>query len=262
MRLKLTLEMTSRHNMLPVNYQYYISAWVYKVLASADAKFATFLHNEGYGQSTSHSFKLFSFDKLKFSHFTLWKEQQVFEIQGPLYLYIGFHLEDTAQHFMKGLFLNQADYLGDKFHQIDFEVTKVDQLSQPDFQETSHYRLQTPWVVAYKSDRDKYAQFLSPKDPSFVPLAIKHIVGKYNETLSSPQDRIELNEVQLEVIPSTHDKKQGYLIKPHSPDETRVIGYLCDCVVKAPRPIHELIWNAGICEKSSMGFGWVQYLNK
>jgi CRISPR-associated endoribonuclease Cas6 len=31
-----------------MDYQYYISAWIYKVLGKADAGFAGFLHSEGY----------------------------------------------------------------------------------------------------------------------------------------------------------------------------------------------------------------------
>lgn len=36
--------------MLPMDYQYYISALIYKVLQYADRDFAHFLHEKGYGQ--------------------------------------------------------------------------------------------------------------------------------------------------------------------------------------------------------------------
>lgn len=41
--------------LLPINYQYPLSAAIYSVLKSADADYAAFLHNSGYGKG----FKLF-----------------------------------------------------------------------------------------------------------------------------------------------------------------------------------------------------------
>ncbi len=34
--------------MLPMDYQYYLSAWIYKILEKADREFARFLHSDGY----------------------------------------------------------------------------------------------------------------------------------------------------------------------------------------------------------------------
>jgi REP element-mobilizing transposase RayT len=42
--------------------------------------------------------------------------------------------------------------LGDKFNGIDFKVSKVEALPEPEFSETMQYRLQTPWVVSYILD--------------------------------------------------------------------------------------------------------------
>lgn len=50
MRFRLTLNRTTKQRMLPMDYQYYISAWIYKVLRYADKDFAHFLHEKGYGQ--------------------------------------------------------------------------------------------------------------------------------------------------------------------------------------------------------------------
>jgi CRISPR-associated endoribonuclease Cas6 len=47
-------------------------------------------------------------------------------------------------------------------------------------------------------------------------------------------------------------------VKPGTRDETRVVGNLFDFKLHAPVEIHRMIWNAGVSEKSSSGFGWVE----
>ena len=48
MRLKIKFELSGKKQVLPLNYQYPISAWIYRVLSKADEEFTNVLHNEGY----------------------------------------------------------------------------------------------------------------------------------------------------------------------------------------------------------------------
>ncbi len=165
MRFQLTLNRTTKQRMLPMDYQYYISAWIYKVLNQADKDFAQFLHENGYGgQGESKLYKLFCFSRLNFGKPKLWKEKKLFEITAhEIILQISFDVNEAATNFIKGLFMSQEFYLGDKFNGIDFKVSKVEALPEPEFTETMKYHLQTPWVVSYKPEEDKYPQYLSPE---------------------------------------------------------------------------------------------------
>ncbi|MGI8636923.1 MAG: hypothetical protein ACR2KZ_16135, partial [Segetibacter sp.] len=64
MRLKLTLQTLQRPALLPFNYQYPLSSAIYKIIQSADAVFAAFLHDKGYGEGNKN-FKLFTFSDIK-----------------------------------------------------------------------------------------------------------------------------------------------------------------------------------------------------
>jgi CRISPR-associated endoribonuclease Cas6 len=244
--------------MLPMDYQYYISAWIYKVLKQADVDFATFLHEQGYGQSETKLYKLFCFSRLEFGRPKLWKEKKLFEISAhEITLQISFDVNDIAANFIKGLFMSQAFYLGDKFNGIDFKVVGVEALPEPDFSETMHYTTITPWVVSWQDDNNKHPQYLSPDDEQFVTLAIKHIAEKYRNTRNSEEDLTD----KIAIPKITFFKRSGYLIKPETKEETRIVGNLCDFMLTAPVEIHKMIWNAGLCEKSSNGFGWVENNN-
>ena len=72
MELKITFSNPGNNTVIPIDYQYYLSSWMYKIINDGDAEYATFLHDTGYKvQSTtsnddkafesSRVFKLFNF---------------------------------------------------------------------------------------------------------------------------------------------------------------------------------------------------------
>lgn len=255
MRFEITLNRTTKQRMLPMDYQYYISAWIYKVLKHADSDFANFLHEKGYGQSETKLYKLFCFSRLNFGKPKLWKEKKLFEIEThDIRLQISFDVNEAATNFIKGLFMKQEFFLGDKFNGIDFSVSKVEALPEPAFVETMAYKLQTPWVVSFKTEADKHPQYLSPDDDRFESLAIKHIVEKYNNV--HHPDTKSIDDIRFKV--TSNFKRSGFIIKPGTPQQSRVIGNLFDFELTAPIEIHKMVWNAGVSEKSSSGFGWVE----
>ena len=259
MRFELTLNRATKQRMLPMDYQYYISAWIYKVLKQADRDFAHFLHEKGYGQGETKLYKLFCFSRLEFGRPRLWKEKKLFEITAHnIYLKISFDVQEAASNFIKGLFMNQEFYLGDKFNGIDFKVMGIDALPEPVFNETTRYRLQTPWVVSIKTEADKHPQYLSPGDEKFETLSVKHLVEKYNNTRNTDH----INSSQITFKRTTGFKRAGFVIKRESVQESRVVGNLFDFELTAPLEIHRMIWGAGVSEKSSSGFGWCEILNQ
>lgn len=257
MRFKINLTRTTRQKMLPMDYQYYLSAWIYKVLRQADKEFAQFLHDYGYGHGDYKLYKLFCFSRLNFGKPKLWKEKKLFEISvNEIGLTISFDVTEAATNFIKGLFMSQEFYLGDKFNGIDFRVSRVEALPEPRFSETMNYRLQTPWVVSYKTETDKHPQYLSPEEDMFESLAIKHLVEKYNNT-RNPEN---INPEQIRFRRTSSFKRAGFVMKPGTKEESRVVGNLFDFELTAPVEVHRMIWGAGVGEKSSSGFGWVEVM--
>lgn len=260
MRLKITLNRTTKQRMLPMDYQYYISAWIYKVLKHSDEAYASFLHEEGYGTNPKRRYKLFCFERLNFGKPKLWKEKKLFEISSDkIELKVSFDMEDAATNFIKGLFMEQEFYLGDRFNGIDFKVVGVEALTMPEFKRNEQYRTITPWVVSTKQEEIKSAKYIRANELAFVPQAIKHLVDKFNYTQES-KSKVSVNDI--DIILNKEFKRSGYLIKPGTKVETRIVGNLLNFELIAPIEIHKMIWNTGICEKSSSGFGWVDKIEK
>jgi len=255
MRFKINFNRTTRQRMLPMDYQYYVSAWVYKVLRQADREFARFLHERGYGQSDTKLYKLFCFSRLNFGKPVLWKERKLFEIsRHEISLLVSFDVPEAASTFVKGLFVNQEFFLGDKFNGIDLKVSGVEVLPEPAFRTTMHYRLQTPWVVSCQAVNDRNPQYLSPADDGFDQLAIKHLLEKYKNTRNAE----DIGPEQVGLKRRAGFKRAGFVIKPGTPAQTRVVGNLFDFELTAPVELHRMIWSAGVGEKSASGFGWVE----
>ncbi len=66
MRIKITFNLPGSRLVLPLNYQYPLSAWIYKVLENGDHDFSKFLHEHGYRHDSNKAFKLFTFSNLLF----------------------------------------------------------------------------------------------------------------------------------------------------------------------------------------------------
>lgn len=81
---------------IPVNYQYPLSAAIYRIVSKGDAEYARFLHETGYGKG----FKLFTFSQLNVP----------FEIEGDRLrltsneanFQVAFHLPQAMESFVKG----------------------------------------------------------------------------------------------------------------------------------------------------------------
>lgn len=62
MRLKVSFQ--AMESTIPLNYNYFLSSFIYKRLASQNENFARFLHEKGYGKR----FKFFTFSQLFFEN--------------------------------------------------------------------------------------------------------------------------------------------------------------------------------------------------
>jgi CRISPR-associated endoribonuclease Cas6 len=237
-----------------MDYQYYLSAWIYKVIGKADPEFSNFLHTEGYTTGTKQ-FKLFNYSPLDFGRPTLWKEKTLFEIHAEqLSLSVSFHLAEAAEKFIIGLFNNQEVYVGDQFNGLDLVVRQVERLSEPVLTETMNYRSGSPVVISLKDDDSKYAQYLAPTDDKYVDLLWQNLLNKYN---SIPNAGTLPEEINFRFKLQSALKSKLITIKPYTSEQSKVRGFVFDFTLTCPVEIHQLILSCGIGEKNSMGFGWV-----
>ncbi|MDD2198568.1 MAG: CRISPR-associated endoribonuclease Cas6 [Bacteroidales bacterium] len=261
MRLEIQFERISKNRMIPIDYQYYISAWVYNVLKQGNKEFSQFLHQLGFSTDNKR-FKFFCYSPLIVFRPKLWKEKNLLEIKAKeLKLRVSFQIPDAMQYFVQGLFAGQEFYIGDKFNGIDLKVKSVQCLAQPEFNRIQSYVLTSPTVISLQTENDKCAKYLSPTHNEYKRLFINNLLEKYRvwSNISNTEPE-EITSDQIIIEFGNEIKLMGKFIKPYTPQCTKIIGYKYKLKLDAPADIHNLAWNCGFGEKNSQGFGWSEII--
>jgi len=255
MRFCITFERTGRQRMMPVDYQYYIGAWIYKVIGKADPAFARFLHEQGYADGNKH-FKLFCYSPLHFGKPVLWKERGLFEIMtNTLSVKVSFFMPDAAERFIIGLFNDQQVFVGNMFNGIDLSVLQIERLSEPAIHKHMKYRANSPVVVSYKEESQRYARYLSPEDEGYSLLLKNNLIQKLKTIPIVPHLPDDF-DFALRITGTARSKLVA--VKPGTSAESKVRGFIYPFELSAPEALHHLLLAAGFGEKNASGFGWVE----
>jgi CRISPR-associated endoribonuclease Cas6 len=257
-RLKLTTSCIGA--LLPICYQYPLSAAIYRILDRADNEYAAFLHNKGYQKTNSlKSFKLFSFSDLK-TPFKILNDRLLLLSNG-IELLISFHLPHAAETFIKGLFMNQEIEIADKKSRVVLSISQVETiptgLSLDKFQKVLLQPL-SPVVCGLKNDRRQY-DFLAPDDPAFVSQLMYNWKEKYRALHDSNLIDIAFADASMEVFFYRNPPKSRLItIKADTPAETKIRGFVnFQLSIQGQSDALELLLDSGVGVYNSLGMGYV-----
>jgi CRISPR-associated endoribonuclease Cas6 len=266
MRFKILLKPKKSDSFLPIDYTYALSAAVYKIIGQADQEYATFLHNVGYkgGVSAATRFKHFVFSRLKLPRSTSFlRDRGVFHLKGGYVGFeIGFAIDTGAEHFIRGLFTDQMIYLGDKITGTQFEVAKIETVQPPVFNQLMEYRTLSPILVKAYKEGKKYPDYISPRDSRYVARIKENLANRMQSVLATVGgEGLELaNDITIET--TGPEKSRLNTIKAFSTSETKVKSFDYQFKLTADPIIQEWIWNNGLGEETSLGFGMVKEVKK
>ncbi|MBK9336387.1 MAG: CRISPR-associated endoribonuclease Cas6 [Lewinellaceae bacterium] len=256
MQFKITLCCLDEHPVLPVNYQYELSAWIYGVLQNADAGYAAFLHGHGYTTGRK-SFKLFCFSQLRVPKFRI--EGDRLHVQSrEISFVIGFYVDRTAEEFVRGLFAGRQFRLGDRESQARLAVQTVEMrpLCLPEGTEPLRVRALSPVVVARKRPDDQPDEYLAPDDPDFGRLLMLNLLEKYRAaTGAEPPAWWDTDRFAYRVALDREPRSKLIKIKSDTKAQTKVKGWMFDFELDAPRELLEIGLLAGWGRHNAEGFG-------
>lgn len=246
---------------LPINYQYLLSSWIYKTIHNGDNQFASWLHQQGY-LDKQRSYKLFTFSQLNIDKFKVEKDRLI--IQNPIAsLTAGFFADEAAEPFIKGLFTKQKGSIGDNQSVVDFHIQQIYKAEEPEITNHATFDTLSPVIISQTpEDRNKAAQYLSPEDREFGRIMHQNLMNKYTAWMMSEAGAGSsldfgtdgLYDFQLIGTP----KPRLITIKANTPQQTKVKGYMMRFSMKAPTPLLKMGYHAGFGEKNSLGFGCVE----
>lgn len=248
-----------RGNTLPVNYQYAVSSWIYKVIGRADGEYSAFLHEKGFAFN-GRKFKMFTFSQLDLRPYKVAGNE--FRLLGSeISLNVRFLVDSSMENFIRGLFMHQHCGLGNGYAQTDFQVIAVEAKQPPLLNTTMRYECLSPIVVSTLRD-DRSVAYVSPEDPAFSRVFHGNLVRKHSALAlhaGGPEPEPPRGNFSFRLL--NEPRKKGTTIKEHTAEETKVIAYLFRFELTAPVELHEVGYYAGFGEKNAMGFGCVRVMD-
>lgn len=251
-------------NIIPVNYTYPVSAWIYHTIASGSHEFADFLHNTGFTTGTK-KYKLFSFSQLQFPHRGFKVENDRLAIlNGECRLILTFMAPLALENFVAGLFKGQEFSIGDTISRAELKVESVEILPSPTFEGPNKFRSISPVLISKERPDSRNAEYLSPEHADFQKVFFDNLINKYTAALSyglinasHPETEDEL-QMQIKILntPRSH----LMIIKAGTPQQTKIKAYSFDFEIIAPRDLIKTGYMAGFGEKNALGLGCVQQL--
>ena len=265
MRFKLKLNTTNKETFVPFNYQYALSAVIYKKIAKANESYADFLHQKGYAQNDySQHFKFFTFSNLQ-GKFRV-SRQALQLIGNQIEFILSCHMPDFAENLIKGVFSDQQISIGDRSAQADFTVSQIE-VVPPFVKESNDGRLHllklkliSPLVICKKNDRGN-DDYLSPEDADFIPLLKQNLTEKLAVAYTPEIAKQEIfdSAFVIKVIGAKKLKSRLTTIKAGKDAETKVRGFLgFELQMEASEKVINLALDAGLGGMNAMGFGCVE----
>jgi CRISPR-associated endoribonuclease Cas6 len=244
---------------ITLNYQYPLSAAIYKIIQRADEDYAAFLHNKGYTNGSKH-FKLFTFSDLR-TPFFIHGGNMVMRTTAASFT-VCFHMPDAAENFVQGLFMHQQLEIANSTCKASFVVKQV--IAQKnDWPQGYPVLLQpkSPLVAGRKNERGNY-DYVSPEEGDFADLITGNLMEKYasiNEVDDATLEKIR-SETSLHPVFFNHPPRHRLLtIKEGTAAQTKVRGFdKFRIKLTAPEAIINLALDAGLGIHNAMGMGCVE----
>lgn len=237
---------------IPINYQYQLSSAIYNLLQKADQEYARDLHQKGY-EFGSKKFKLFTFSSL-FPDFYKIRGKQMMILPGKISFYIGSLKNEFIMNFASGIFSNHILRIG----RAKFLISQVEAIPTPKFSTTRKFKCLSPIVATTKQEINGV---IKPRDcqledKRYVENIIQNLKTKYeliyDKPLSNVDLKISFKEEDIEKY------KRGKLICYKN---IFIKGFLCPFEASGSPELMEIMWEVGVGEKNSGGFGMVEIIN-
>ncbi|KAA6331405.1 hypothetical protein EZS27_019988 [termite gut metagenome] len=256
MRFKLTLKVEKAYfgNAIPINYQYELSAVIYKILAKSNEQYATWLHDNGF-ELGHKRFKLFTFSRLLVPQYEIDKENERLIIRSErVEWYISFLPEKSTERFIQGIFMSQDFEIGDKKSCTRFAVLNVEAMPALEYRkEGITFETMSPICISTKDD-NWATKYLSPIDLKSKENIILGLTNKYEAFYGKKYAGRLDYDFQVLNTP----KPVLVKIKAGMAEETKLKGYMCRFKTNLQEELMKLMYEGGIGEKGSLGFGMVR----
>lgn len=257
MRFEITLQLNKSEsgNIIPINYQYELSSWIYKVLNEGDPVFSAWLHSKGY-KSNEKPFRLFTFSRFFIDKFKV-NGDRLAILSDKVKFIISFLPDEIITPFIIGLFKDRHLVIGDKVSRASFDVINIQNLEIIEFTDKMVFKTISPVYVYYCIEpgaRNK--MHLSPDSGIYSQMISGNLCEKYRALFKKEPDP----DWTVTITPVNKPKAKIITIKTGTPQATQIKGYEYRFTVNGSPELIKIGYYGGFGGLNSQGFGCVERL--
>ena len=257
MRLKLTIKQEKPNQLIPINYQYPISSFIYHTIAKSDNEYAKWLHSKGFVRGNK-KFKLFTFSMLNIPKREIEKDRIMLKSQS-LELTISMISKKTLENFIIGMFEKQRFKIYDKKSEALFHIHMIETIPEPVFKNPVRFKTISPVVLSrreiYKGKESE--GYLKPDEEDYFDYLKRNLEEKYLSYCITTQKQVY--DYNIEGFKLNSDWKARLItIRADTLAETKVKGYLYDFEISGDIELIRFGYETGFGKSNSLGFGCVK----
>lgn len=231
---------------LPLGYQYALQSLIYKIIQVGDADYSEFLHSEGY-PGLSSNLKLFTFgmisgkNKINRTHITFYDSIE-FEVRCVM--------EDFFNAFLKGL--DTSDIWDLNHNPIKLERADIYNLIIEGSDITiSMISPLTIHITRILNDQKK-TLYLNPLN-----YEIQDLLSQNTRNKIAAAYGVDIDEDVTFICESL---KRSDKIVTSFKNKIKITGWMGNYQLKAPPQVLTLLYNTGLGDRNSQGFGMFEVL--
>lgn len=258
MRFKISLNVLPEEAgaILPVSYQYELTACMHRLLNEDKMRFNNWLNANGLKPEDARRVKLYSLSNLYVPR--IFVEGDRLHINVPrVQVWISFMHNEGTEQLLRSCISNRKILLGDKKSRVAMQVGDISVVSGVEFHETMDYQSMSPVVVAGMRPNGS-VEFLDPVNEVFGHFMFDGIVERWEYLHKQPWTGSREHSFTM----ITEPRRKGIYIHHFSPQEQKVIGYLLKFRATMDPQLQEVAYHLGIGDRIEQGFGYLELLNK
>nr|WP_286244250.1 CRISPR-associated endoribonuclease Cas6 [Methanobacterium ferruginis] len=199
----------------------------------------------------SKDFKHFTFSQINIPHRRSSREGIISQ-DGKFHFYISSPQDYLIKSMVEG-------YLEDpeiNFRGTNCMVEQVELLKQPTFKKQMKMKTMSPVVARVKRDDGKIRD-LNPGDLRFYTALQQNIIKKYNSFYGNYD-----GDEYVKIVPEMNSVKRKRITIDKNGTQTHHRAYLMRFEMEADPELVKFVYDVGLGEKNSMGFGMVSFVEK
>lgn len=257
MRIRLNLKQKKENQVIPINYQYHISSFIYRTIEKSNESYSQWLHNEGYSKGIK-KFKFFTFSLLNIPEREI--NHDIIKVKSPyISLIVSMALDEPLKHFIVGLFSEQTLKIYNEKYQAEFLVKTVEALPNPCFTSPMKFRVRTPLVLKSPNVDKHTFTYIGPDHILFPILLKQNLYDKYTAKCLAFNKQIQPDGIDnVNIFGPTKEKL--ITIRENRKEETKVKGYLCTFEIEGNPEVIKVGYETGFGCNNSLGFGFAEVI--